>query len=276
LVVVLVIIAAFIIANLGKFPVNQAKPEKNAKVVKAGESFDVDANYYPKAPMTAIYLYQNQLLFANPDSNVLYVYLFQESPTKGCQITAGDMFYYCSFDMNTNRLTLQDPFGKVFGPYKFVPGKVSTKPIVFSFGLKYRYLISSDKKRFYLLLDKQDFALQFGERLSFLGEDSDLDGVPELEYFAPALEDFKGVNAKSTAIFNVDSDGDGITDIKFFVSAGSYHLIEPNTKYRWPILFWASPEWRGFDIGGAKKAPNGTVMVAKPFTLIIRMPASSK
>ncbi|MCD6478324.1 MAG: hypothetical protein J7L44_00370, partial [Candidatus Diapherotrites archaeon] len=271
LLVVIIIVAATFLLVAFKPPV---KPEPSAEIIEADRSFDVDSNYFPEAPMTAIYLYENQLLFANPDANVLYIYLFWESPTEECEVSACNMFYYCSFDMETNRFALEDPFGNVLGPYNFTPGKVSDKAIEFPFGVKYRYFVSSDKRRFYLLLDKQDFALQFGKKLSFLGIDADLDGMPELDYFAPALKDFKNVKERSVAVFDVDSDNDGIADVKFFVSTSEYyHLIEPNEKYKWQVLFWAGTNWRGFNIKGAKKAPNGTVIVAEPFKLVIRMPA---
>jgi hypothetical protein len=271
-VVIIVAIAAFLLVAF-KPPVKP--PEPSAEIIEADKSFDVNSDYFPEAPMTAVYLYENQLLFANPDANILYVYLFWESPTEECEASAGDMFYYCSFDMETNRFALEDPFGNVLGPYNFTPGKVSDKAIEFPLGVKYRYLISSDKKRFYLLLEKQDFALQFGKRLSFLGVDVDLDGKAELDYFAPVLDDFKDVKENSVAVFEVDSDEDDITDVKFFVSTEEYyHLIEPNEKYKWQVLFWAGSNWRGFNIKGAKKAPNGTVLVAEPFKLVIRMPDS--
>lgn len=251
-------------------------PSEEEHAIEADSTFDVDSNYFPPMPMTAIYLYENELVFANNDWNIMHVFLFIESPTELCEIVAGEMLYYCSFDMASGKVTFSDPFGNMLGPYSFVPGKVSDDAIEFPLAVRYRYLVSEDKKRFYLLLDKQDFSVQFGKSLSFKGIDTDLDSKPDVFYFAPELSDFKEIRPGSAAIFEVDSDEDAIADVKFFVSPKTSTLIEQSKAYRWPVLFWAQPRWRGINLQSelvvSKKAPNGTAIIAQPSKLVIRMP----
>ncbi len=253
LVIIILVIAGAIFVYLNR----AVPPSEDASIVEADASFDVDENYFPEPPMTAIYFYENQLLFAD-DKNVRSVYLYWEASTDECDVLANMRIYTC---------------GSTLGPYSFTPGEVSSDPIKFEeTGEKYYYLVSKDKKRFYIMLAAQTFNVQFGKKLRFVGMDADLDKHVELSYYAPALRDFEGISEDSTAIFEVDSDEDGKADIKFFTSPRYNYLAVPSASYNWQVLFWASPYWRGFNAEGAKKAPNGSVIIAKPFKLTIRMP----
>ncbi len=268
LVIIILVIAGAIFVYLNR----AVPPSEDASIVEADASFDVDENYFPEPPMTAIYFYENQLLFAD-DKNVRSVYLYWEASTDECDVLANMRIYTCSFDMLNNKFYLEDYFGSTLGPYSFTPGEVSSYPIKFEeTGEKYYYLVSKDKKRFYIMLAAQTFNVQFGKKLRFVGMDADLDKHVELSYYAPALRDFEGISEDSTAIFEVDSDEDGKADIKFFTSPRYNYLAVPSASYNWQVLFWASPYWRGFNAEGAKKAPNGSVIIAKPFKLTIRMP----
>lgn len=266
IVIIIVLGAVFVYLN------RAMPPSEDASIVAADASFDVDENYFPEPPMTTIYFFDNQLMFAD-DKNVRHIYLFWESSTDDCSVLANMKIYSCSFDMLNNKLYLEDYFGNTLGPYSFTPGEVSANPIEFKeTGEKYYYLVSEDKKRFYILLAAQTFNVQFGKTLIFAGMDADLDKHIELNYYAPALRDFEEISENSVAVFEVDSDEDEKVDVKFFASPKDNYLAEPSASYNWQVLFWASPYWRGFNVEHAKKAPNGTVIIAKPFKLTIRMP----
>ncbi|MEM4662550.1 MAG: hypothetical protein QXM75_00840 [Candidatus Diapherotrites archaeon] len=276
IIIVLIIILSLLVIIWQNIP---KKPDQEKEVIEADHSFDVDANYYPEPPMTTIYLYENQLVFMLEDLNLMHVSLFVESPTEYCEVTAGEMIYLCEFDWSSDTVTLYDPFGSQLGPYHFKAGEVSENAIVFPFGIRYRYFVSSDRRRFYLLLDSQDFYIQFQKSFSFVGIDNSLDGNPDISYFVPEVQDFE-INSGAIAIFEVDSDEDKKSDVKFFVSPKTYFLAEQNKQYKWPVIFWASPKWRGFGLKqgenvtelASKKAPNGTVLVIESYRFIIRMP----
>jgi len=270
LLVVVMVVAALIILWQNLLPISN-----NEAVIAADSTFDVDSNYFPPSPMTAIYFYENELIFANNDLNVMHVPLFIEVSPELCDVVVSETPYFCSLDASSGTLTFTDAFSNMLGPYSFVEGKVSDKAIEFPLGVKYRYLVSKDRKRFYLLLEKQDFSLQFGKTLSFKGIDLDLDGKADISYFAPAMDDFKEITSSAVAIFEVDSDEDMAADVKFFVSPQTAYLIEPGKSYKWPVIFWAPPKWRGFNLGKdtiAKKAPNGTAILMHQLKLVIRMP----
>lgn len=268
----LIAVIALLVLALWLYINRPTPPSDDAKIVEADAGFDVDENYFPEPPMTTIYLYDNQLLFAD-DKNVRSVYLYWESPTSECELLADMKIYSCSFDMLNNKFYLEDYFGNIIGPFSFTPGEVSAEPLEFkNTGEKYYYLVSEDKKRLYFMLAAQTFRIQFGKTLKFVGMDLDLDKTIDVPYYVPALQDFKNVRKDSVGVFEVDSDEDGKADIKFFVSPRDNYLAVPSASYNWQVLFWASPYWRGFNAEAAKKAPNGSVIIAKPFKLTIRMP----
>ncbi|MCX8190504.1 MAG: hypothetical protein N3F05_04760 [Candidatus Diapherotrites archaeon] len=280
LLIVMIIVISLIVVTIQSIP---KEPDKELSIIEADHSFDVDSNYFPNTEkMTSIYLYENKLVFMLEDLNIVAVDFFVESPTEYCEVYAGSMYYYCDFDWTSEKVTLTDIFGEVYGTYKFDLGKVSEEAIVFPFGIKYRYFVSNDRKRFYLLLDAQDFTIQFQKRIKFKGLDTTLNGEADTIYYVPLIPANKDFELKenAVAIFEVDSDEDGKSDIKFFVSPKTGFLIEPNNKYKWPVAFWASPKWRGFGLEKpkedfsivAKKAPNGTAVIVENYRMIIRMP----
>lgn len=276
----LIIVITLVLVTLHNMP---KEPDKELGVIEADHSFDVDSNYFPNTEkMTSIYLYENNIVFMLEDLNILRIDFFVESSTDYCEVYAGNMYYYCDFDWTSEKVTLIDIYGEPYGEYKFSPGKVSSEPIVFPFGVKYRYFVSNDRKRFYLLLDSQEFEIQFQKRITFKGLDTSLNGEADTKYYIPLIpanEDFD-IKETAVAIFEVDSDEDGKADLKFFVSPKTGFLAEPNKAYKWPVTFWASPKWRGFGLGKtidetsivAKKAPNGTAAIVENYRMVIRMP----
>ncbi|GEM_PF-2318799 len=231
---------------------------------------DFDENMeIPHDKLTAVTLSYNTLAFASDEHRIMFVPFFMGTAFEDAFVF--DMNeYIAAVDRENSRFMLESEFGEHIGTYSFVPGKASDTAIEFQPGVKYRYFVPVEGNSVYFLLEKQEFALQFGKTFWFEGTDTRDRGTVDAEYFMPDLDVFGGNaydGSYSVAVLSFDGDEDGKAEIRAFVDCSEMWILDSLKEYdsyNDQTEFLQGGKWTGYSESeeGEKTTSTAKIVIA--------------